>query len=124
MSKARGSTGITRVAALVAALMLVLQSALAVAAPPVQRDIFGNIICVDGSTGQSPASDDHGGGHMPDCCLLACGAPAHAAPALPAALSALAVARPQAPANPPATTVPSRPGRRTPANPRAPPAAA
>ncbi len=70
----RGRTG-HGIATLVAALLLVLQSALgsvAMAAEPVQRDIFGNVICTDGRAGQDPAHD--GGGHVPNCCLLGCAA--------------------------------------------------
>jgi hypothetical protein len=112
-----------RLAALVAALVLVLQSALAVAAQPVERDIFGNVICAEGSTGSSPSGQGHGGGHMPDCCMLSCGVAFQGAADLPATiewqaapLAAEAVFYP-----PPRLLSPH--DRRTPANPRAPPAA-
>ena len=115
--------GTTRLAAFVAALVLVLQSALAVAAQPVQRDIFGNVICAEGSTGHSPSGQGHDGGHVPDCCTLSCGAAFQGAAGLPGAvdwqpvvLAAEAVA-----CTPPRHV--ARHDRRTPANPRAPPAA-
>ena len=63
------------IATLVAALLLVLQSALgsvAMAAEPIPRDIFGNVICTDGRADQDPAHN--GGGHLPNCCLLGCAA--------------------------------------------------
>jgi len=69
MRQRRGRIG-TRLAAFAAALVLVLQSALAVAAPPVQRDIFGNVICADGGGGPMPSGDD--AAHLPDCCILSC----------------------------------------------------
>ncbi|HEY6630633.1 MAG TPA: DUF2946 family protein [Rhizobiaceae bacterium] len=121
--RAHGRTGIVRLAAFVAALVLVLQSAFAVAAPPVQRDIFGNVICAEGSTGHSPSGQGHHGGQMPDCCMLSCGASFQGAAGPPAAvewqprpLTAEAVVYP-----PPRLAAPHE--RRTPANPRAPPAA-
>lgn len=119
----QGRIGIARLAAFVAALVLVLQSALAVSAAPAPRDIFGNVICAEGSTGGSPSGQGHDGGHMPDCCMLSCGGAFQAAADVPAdiewqvvALAAQAVSYP-----PPRLVSPH--DRRTPANPRAPPAA-
>ncbi|MCA1439953.1 hypothetical protein I6F07_06880 [Ensifer sp. IC4062] len=68
--------------ALVAACMLVLQTAIgfAAATKPVELDIFGNPLCIsDADHGHhEPApSTDHSG--MPDCCMLACGMFAQAA---------------------------------------------
>ncbi len=55
--------GIGRIGiALLAALVLVLQSAFAVAATPVQRDIFGNVICTEGGGVKMPAGGGHDGG--------------------------------------------------------------
>ncbi|MEW9804818.1 DUF2946 family protein [Mesorhizobium marinum] len=123
MRQSTFKAGTARIAAFVAVLALVLQSAAAFAAPPVQRDIFGNIICVDGSTGQSPRGGGHGGGHMPDCCLLSCGglfqpvADLPAAPVWPAVETAAAAITVPTPKT--ITVLPTR----SPANPRAPPAA-
>jgi hypothetical protein len=122
MRKHEGRIGMARLATFVAALALVLQSALAVAAPPVQRDIFGNVICAEGSTGQSPARGGQGGGHLPDCCMLSCGSAFQAAADLPAAMEWTA----PAPAGEPVRYSPPEiiflRDRHTPANPRAPPA--
>ena len=104
--------------------LLVLQSALASATPPVQRDIFGNVICVEGSTGQSPARGGHDGGHVPDCCMLACAAAIQAAADLPAAIAWPAPKMAGEAASYPRLDAPTTQDRRTPANPRAPPAAA
>ena len=111
-----------RLATFAAALVLVLQSALAIAAPPVQRDIFGNVICAEGSTGHSPSRQNQGGGHMPDCCMLSCGSAFQAAADLPPAIEWTAPALAGEPVrySPPETI--SLRDRRTPANPRAPPA--
>jgi hypothetical protein len=115
--------GITRLAAFVAALLLVLQSALAVAAQPVQRDIFGNVICAEGSTGHSPFGQGHDGGHMPDCCMLSCGMAFQGAADVPATVEwQTVVLAAEAVIYPPLRLV-SPHDRRTPANPRAPPAA-
>jgi hypothetical protein len=123
MRYAKGRTGTARVAAFVAALALVLQSALAFAAPPVQRDMFGNLICADGSTGQSPRDGGHDGGHMPDCCLGSCGGTLQTVADLPASAQWQPVVATAATAAFPAPkTIPLH-HRRTPANPRAPPAA-
>lgn len=111
-----------RIEAFVAALALVLQSALAFAAPPVQRDIFGNVICANGSGGQAPAGKDHGGGHMPDCCMLSCGSAFQAAD-LPAAAEWPAVVLADEIAGYPSPKIIPAHDRRTPANPRAPPVA-
>jgi hypothetical protein len=116
-----GRNGIARLAAFVATLVLVLQSALAVAAAPVQRDIFGNIICAEGSTGHSPSGSSHDGGHMPDCCMLSCGAAFQAAAGLPASIE-WRMPLPVAETAPDQVAVaPLLQSRRTPANPRAPP---
>ena len=123
MRHGKDRTGISRLATFVAALTLVLQSALAVAAPPVQRDIFGNVICVEGSTGHSPSGQGHDGGHMPDCCMLFCGAALHAAANLPAAAEWPAIVLVGEAVGYPPPTLVSPHDRRTPANPRAPPAA-
>lgn len=118
-----GRIGMARVAAFVAALVLVLQSALAVSAAPVQRDIFGNVICAEGSTGHSPSGERNGGGHMPDCCTLSCSPALQGAADVPAAVEWLPlVLAPDAVGYPPPRLV-SPHDRRTPANPRAPPAA-
>ena len=82
MRQEKGRIGI----ALFAALVLVLQSAFAVAATPVQRDIFGNVICTEGGGVEMPAGGGHDGGHMPDCCMLACGGVFQAAADLPASI--------------------------------------
>lgn len=116
-------TGITRIVALAATLVLVLQSALAMAAPPVQRDIFGNVICAGGAGSFMP---ERGGGakHAPDCCMLSCNMAAQVADGLPPAAHIPAIAGgAQAIGSPmPATIYP--PERHTPANPRAPPSVA
>lgn len=112
-----------RLAAFVAALVLFLQSALAVTAQPVQRDIFGNVICAEGSTGRSPSGQGHDGGHMPDCCMLSCGSAFQTAADVPAAIEwqAVLLAAEAVIYLPPGLVSPR--DRRTPANPRAPPAA-
>ncbi|PSJ60838.1 DUF2946 family protein [Pseudaminobacter soli (ex Li et al. 2025)] len=63
--------------ALVAAYLLVLQSAvgalaLGASSNSLQLDAFGNPICSSGmdSKGESPAGKDHK--NMPDCCTVAC----------------------------------------------------
>ena len=123
MRQGRNRIGMARLAAFVAALMLVLQSALAVAAPPMQRDIFGNVICAEGSTGRSPAGQGHDGGHMPDCCMLSCSAAFQTTAGLPADIEwpAVALVGEDISFPPPRPVSPRE--RRTPANPRAPPAA-
>jgi hypothetical protein len=76
--------------ALVAALLLVLQSALgsvAMGGEPVQRDIFGNVICTDSRPGQNPAHD--GGGHLPNCCLLGCASGIQGAADIPGEAAAI-----------------------------------
>jgi hypothetical protein len=118
-----GRIGITRAAAFVVALVLVLQSALAVAAQPVQRDIFGNVICAEGSTGHSPSGGSHDGGHMPDCCMLACGGVVQAAADLPASIEWPVPAAMAEAVSHPFPGVASPHDQRTPANPRAPPVA-
>lgn len=113
-----------RIATFVAALVLVLQSALAVAAPPVQRDIFGNMICADGSGGQMPGGRD-GAKHLPDCCLLSCSAAFQTSAGLPPETFWPASRHDADAAVPlPPAVVLAPHDRRTPANPRAPPLAA
>lgn len=114
--------GTLRFATFVAALAFVLQSALAFAAPPIQRDIFGNVICADGS-GQMPAGGQ-GNGHMPDCCLLACSMASQVSAGLP---DAPLLPGPEAAAESivySTYTLVDPHARRTPANPRAPPLSA
>lgn len=112
-----------RIATFVAMLVLVLQSALAFAAPPVQRDIFGNLICADGSGGRMP--DDSGAKHLPDCCLLSCSASVPVSAGLPPATCPPIGPRNAGVAGPlPVPAVLAPHDRRTPANPRAPPLAA
>jgi hypothetical protein len=118
-----GRNGIARAAAFVVALVLVLQSALAVAAQPVQRDIFGNVICAEGSTGHSPSGGSHDGGHMPDCCMLACGAAFPTAANVPAVIEWPPTVLVGAAVSYPTLQFALPHDRRTPANPRAPPAA-
>lgn len=119
MRQTKGSIGI----ALVAAFVLALQSALAVAAAPVQRDIFGNPICADGSGGQSPGGG-HDGEHLPDCCLLLCASASPTAADAPAPMVWPPIVRADRTIAPATSQVAARQNRRTPANPRAPPAAA
>ena len=112
--------GRSRLATFVVALALVLQSALAFAAPPVQRDIFGNVICAAGS-----ASRDAGGketGHVPDCCLFSCNMASAAG--MPPQIVLPAFTTVGEPIVQPTPDIICRHDRRTPANPRAPPHAA
>ena len=110
--------------ALAATLALFIQSLLgsyALAAGPVQFDIFGNVICTaDG------ANATHGGGHgsstLPDCCILGCSTSAQLLANAPDAENlvsppefAAAAIRPL-----PVTPALNDPGRQ-PGNPRAPP---
>ena len=118
-----GRIGIARLAAFVVALVLVLQSALSVAAQPVQRDMFGNVICAEGSTGHSPSGQGHDGGHMPDCCMLSCASAFQGAAGLPPAVEWPVVALAGETVSCPPPRAVSTHDRRTPANPRAPPAA-
>ncbi len=122
MTTATGRIGTLRLATFVAALAFVLQSALAFAAPPTQRDIFGNVICADGG-GQMPGGSQ-GGGHMPDCCLLACNMASPLSAGLPDAISLPARAAIAGSIVYPAYVVLDTHARRTPANPRAPPLSA
>ena len=123
MFKGNSRNGMTRLAAFVAALVLVLQSAMAIAAPPVQRDIFGNVICAEGSTGHSPSGQGHDGGHMPDCCMLSCGSIFQSVADVPAAVEWPATVFVSEAVSYPKPRLASPHDRRTPANPRAPPAA-
>ena len=60
-------------AALVAALLLLLQSSLGAFAfsEPSQLDAFGNVICTREGAVKLPGSDPHQQ-HMPPCCSLGC----------------------------------------------------
>ena len=116
----RSRQGRSRLATFVVALALVLQSGLAFAAPPVQRDIFGNVICAAGS-----ASRDAGGketGHVPDCCLFSCNMASAAG--MPPQIVLPAFTTVGEPIVQPTPDIICRHDRRTPANPRAPPHAA
>jgi hypothetical protein len=119
-----GRIGIVRLAAFAAAFVFVLQSAIAVAATPVQRDIFGNVICTEGGGVQMPTGGGHDGGHMPDCCMLAYGGVFQTAADLPASIEWPAPAAMAEAVSYPFRGVASPHDRRTPANPRAPPVAA
>lgn len=113
-----------RIATFVAALAFVLQSALAIAAPPVQRDIFGNMICADGSGGQKPGGDSSAK-HLPDCCLLSCSAAFQASAGLPPdVLWPAGLHHADAGIPLPIAVVLASHERYSPANPRAPPQAA
>ncbi|WFP78132.1 DUF2946 family protein [Mesorhizobium sp. WSM4906] len=111
-------------AALVAALLLLLQSALGAFAfgAPSQLDTFGNVICTHDGAVKLPGDDPHQQ-HMPACCLLGCSmvSPAHLPPPDSGALARTsafeAVAFP-----PPAFRHLDFARDRSPANPRAPPA--
>ncbi|TKB15580.1 MAG: hypothetical protein E5V75_16500 [Mesorhizobium sp.] len=111
-------------AAFVAALLLLLQSALGAFAVggPSQIDAFGNVICTHEGAAKLPGGDPHQQ-HMPACCLLGCNmvSPAHLLPpetgALARALAFEAVAFP-----PPSFRHLDFARDRSPANPRAPPA--
>ena len=109
-----------RLAAFIAAFVLVLQSTLVIAAPPVERDIFGNVICAPGSA-EMPSGQ---GGHEQDCCLLSCNMSPSVATGLPAAFFIAAIEAVPLPLVYPPQKALSRHDRRTPANPRAPPLAA
>ncbi|MDG4888816.1 DUF2946 family protein [Mesorhizobium sp. WSM4887] len=67
-------------AAFVAALLLLLQSALGAFAfgAPSQLDAFGNVICTHDGAVKLPGGDPHRQ-HMPACCLAGCSlvSPAH-----------------------------------------------
>ncbi|MBL8575754.1 MAG: hypothetical protein JNK47_00885 [Mesorhizobium sp.] len=117
MSLEASRIGTLRVATFVAALAFVLQSALAFAAPPVQRDLFGNVIC---ASGQMPAGDQ-GGGHLPNCCLLSCSMVSPLSAGLPDAISLPGSVAVVSEIVYPAYVVLDPHARRTPANPRAPP---
>ncbi|HEY4192947.1 MAG TPA: hypothetical protein VGM46_09910 [Mesorhizobium sp.] len=110
-------------AAFAAAYLLVLQSvvgafALGVGPSPAQLDAFGNIICTHDGTGKLPDGGPQQR-HMPNCCVLGCALassalctpPAeacrielrssfHAIDYLPAAPAHLAFERDRSPANP------------------------
>jgi hypothetical protein len=64
-------------AALVAAYLLVLQSAVGAFAIGIgpdasQLDAFGNVVCTQEGATQLPGGDPHQQ-HMPACCVLGCG---------------------------------------------------
>jgi hypothetical protein len=115
--------------ALVAAWLLVLQSALGAFAlgtgpQAAQFDAFGNVICTHDGAGELPAGDPHEQ-RMPPCCTFGCilsGATVNAPPATlaisrPVVFEAISFAVP--------SPVPALfPRERTAANPRAPPLAA
>jgi hypothetical protein len=125
MKPTAGTAATARIAIFVAALVLVLQSALAFAAPPVQRDIFGNMICADGSGGQMPGGREDSAKHLTDCCLLSCSAAFQASAGLPPETLWPASRREAGVSLPlPVAAVLALHDRRTPANPRAPPTAA
>ena len=124
MRQGKDRIGIARLAAFVAALVFALQSAFAVAAAPVQRDIFGNVICTEGGGGQMPAGGGHDGGHLPDCCMLSCSAAFQTASDLPAAVEWPTIVFVGKAIEYPTSIAASPHDRRTPANPRAPPSAA
>ena len=123
MRQGRIKFGTASLAAFVAALALVLQAALAVAAPPVQRDLFGNVICADGSGGQKPGDSGQHNTHLPDC-MLSCGGAFQASADLPASAEWQRTLLTEEAVTSPPAKVASRHDRHTPANPRAPPAAA
>ncbi|MDX8539575.1 hypothetical protein RFM23_18305 [Mesorhizobium abyssinicae] len=113
--------------AFVAALMLLLQSALgAFAAGPAnaQLDAFGNVICTHEGAAQLPGSDPHQR-HMPACCVLGCSmvSAAHAPPPDAGVLARSLVLEAVVFA-PPAFTHVDFVRDRSPSNPRAPPATA
>jgi len=124
MRHGRIKFGTARIAAFVAALVLVLQAALAVAALPVQRDLFGNVICADGSGGQRPGDSGQHNTHLPDCCMLYCGSAVQASADLPASAEWQPKLLAEEAVTDPPVTIVFRHDRHTPANPRAPPAAA
>lgn len=113
-------------AALVAACLLVLQSALGALAfglspDAAQLDAFGNVICTHDGAAELPGGDPRQQ-HMPACCMLGCSmvSPVHAPPPnaglVPASLSFEAIAFVF-----PAATHLDFARERSPANPRAPP---
>lgn len=111
-------------AAFVAALMLLLQSALGAFAfgEPSQLDAFGNVICTREGAVTPPGGDPHQQ-HLPACCSAGCSmvSPAHLPPpdtgalARTLAFEAIAFA-------PPSFRHLDFARDRSPANPRAPPA--
>jgi hypothetical protein len=109
-------------AALCALVVTSISSASAMAAGPVLLDIFGNPICADGSL-NTGSPHRHGDGHVTDCCVLACAGMKVLAdlPPEPQALTAPSFESVVAAISPSAPSVARQ--ERTPANPRAPPAA-
>ncbi|PDQ20474.1 hypothetical protein CN311_14000 [Mesorhizobium sanjuanii] len=113
-------------AALVAAYLLVLQSALGAfafglspdAAP---LDAFGNVICTHDGAAELPGGDPHRQ-HMPACCTFGCGmfSPVHAPPPDAVALARSLVFKAVA-FVPPAFRHIDFARARSPSNPRAPP---
>lgn len=114
--------------AFAAAWFLALQSllgafALAAGPQPLQLDAFGNVICTHEGIGELP--DGSQPAHLPDCCVLGCNlaAPLLADPPAPVALeSKFSFEALDFRAS--ATDHLSFARRRSPANPRAPPATA
>ncbi|RRH93880.1 hypothetical protein EH240_28445 [Mesorhizobium tamadayense] len=110
-------------AAFVAALLLLLQSALGAFAfgEPSQLDAFGNVICTHDGATKVPGGDPHQR-HMPACCSLGCSmvSPAHMPPDT-GALARVSVFEAAA-FPPPAFRHLDFARDRSPANPRAPPA--
>ena len=112
--------------ALVAALMLVLQSAgsaFALGANPApQTDLFGNVLCVTVGGEHGIGSGDSGHAKIPDCCVAGChmlgnlALAAPDAPSLDAPCAAILAAAHSLATDTPLTRT-YRPG-----NPRAPPA--
>jgi hypothetical protein len=112
-------------AAFVAALLLLLQSALGAFAfgAPSQLDAFGNVICTHEGAAKLPGGDPHQQ-HMPACCSAGCSmvSPAHPPPPGAGALARASAFEPVAfPA--PAFRHVDFARDRSPANPRAPPTA-
>ncbi|MBW8909885.1 MAG: hypothetical protein JF620_12855 [Mesorhizobium sp.] len=113
-------------AALVAALLLLLQSSLGAFAfgAPSQLDAFGNVICTHDGAVKLPGGDPYQQ-HMPACCSLGCSMvfSAHLPPSQAAALASIRIV--ETVAFPlPAFRHLDFARDRSPANPRAPPAAA
>ncbi|RUU12917.1 hypothetical protein EOD23_06050 [Mesorhizobium sp. USDA-HM6] len=112
-------------AAFVAALLLLLQSTLGAFAfgAPSQLDAFGNVICTHEGAVKLPGDDPHQQ-HMPACCSLGCStvSPAHMPPQDAGALARTLVFEAVA-FQLPAFRHLDFARDRSPANPRAPPAA-
>lgn len=113
-------------AAFIAALVLLLQSALGAFAfgAPSQLDAFGNVICTHEGAVKLPGDDPHQG-HMPTCCSLGCSmaSPAHLPPPDAGAVAVTGIVETVA-FQAPAFLHLDFARDRSPANPRAPPLAA